>query len=177
MKGYVATVRSAALKLPIAVEFEKMFPDQTDHFITHYGLNYPTGDRTNTWNSEAHFENRYSLTMQMEVVVDYEKNTVTRAGPPRFYLVEHYRVEQLEGGRSMSHSRGVAEFGEEQWRNIYDANGDFSVVGIAIRKNEVVPNMADYINAVRSPRYPVSLLGQRATNEGHGGLKDVDSNE
>ena len=83
---YFATHHSAKTRLPVAVEFESLFPGETDHFVTQYGFNRYVGDRTNTWNSEAYFAGRYSLTMQVEVVVDYKDNSVMRAGTPKFYL-------------------------------------------------------------------------------------------
>jgi hypothetical protein len=80
LEEYTAACKSAATRLPVAVEFEELFPGKTDHFITHFGFNRHGGDKTNTWNSEAYFSGRYSLTMQIEVKVDYWANTISRAG-------------------------------------------------------------------------------------------------
>src|SRR5262249_13457368 len=125
IEDYVPTCESAATRLPIAVEFEKLFPNETDHFITHYGFNRNGGDRTNTWNSEAHFYGRYQLTMQIEVVVDYKSNTVTRAGEPEFFLCEHY---QIDGTDLSSRVREISRFGEPEWRKLVNSNGDFTAI-------------------------------------------------
>ncbi len=160
VEDYVPTCESAATRLPIAVEVEKLFPGKTDHFITHYGFNRYGGDRTNTWNSEAYFYGRYSLTMQIEVVVDYKNNTVTPAGEPKFYLVEYSRVDDNGGGVYSAFSGGGATFGEKEWQEIYHKGGDFSVVHLSVRKDAPVPNMAEYVQAMRRPRIRVSLLNK-----------------
>lgn len=162
LADYLATVESAATRLPVAVEFEELFPGQTDHFITHYGLNRHGGDRTNTWNSEAYFDGRYSLTMQVEVVVDYENNTVTPAGEPKFYLIEYRRVKDNRDGTYNASSGEGAIFGEKEWREIYRNGGDFSVVDLPIRQDDPIPNMTGFVEGMRRPRIPViSLLDKK----------------
>ena len=175
MDDYLATHRSAATRLPIAVEFEKLFPGQTDHFITQYGFNRYGGDRTNTWNSEAYFGGRYSLTMQVEVTVDYAKRTITLAGEPVFYLEEITRVD----GTSASYGGLHARFGEKEWSKAYQAGGNFSLIGLKLDTRSPVPHFNDFVNAMRRPRIPVTLLetnvqssgSQTATNDDsdHGG--------
>lgn len=160
---YLATCKSAATRLPIAVEFEELFPGQTDHFITHYGFNRHGGDPTNTWNSEAYFAGRYSLTMQVEVVVDYENNTVTPAGEPTFYLLEITSFN----GRNAKYQGAQESFGLKEWQKIYDDGGEFSAVGLKIQKNAPIPNFDQLVEMVRRPRIPrVTLLDiQNAPDE------------
>lgn len=158
---YLATVESAATRLPIAVEFEELFPGQTDHFITHYGFNRYGGDRTNTWNSQAHFADRYSLTMQVEVVVDYENNTVTPAGEPKFYVIEYYEIDDKGDGGYSGSTRSAGIFGEDEWRKIYDSGGNFSVIGVNIDQDTPVPNFGPLVKAWRRSRIPVSLLDNK----------------
>jgi hypothetical protein len=154
MESYLATHRSAATKLPIAVHFETLFPGQTDHFITHFGFNRWGGDRTNIWNSEAYFAGRYSLTMQIPVIVDYKKETITPAGDPTFYLKEITRCD----GTAAWYTGGIQKtFGKDEWQTIYESDGDFSAIGVNIQRNAPVQNFDAFAQAIRSPRIPVTL--------------------
>jgi hypothetical protein len=160
MRGYVATHESAITRLPIAVQFEELFPGKTDHFITHYGF---SGEATNLWNSEAYFNGRYSLTMQIPVTVDYRHNTITPAGDPVYYLEE---ITQYDGG--LARYGGLhARFGNDEWENLYNSHGDFAVIGLAVKSDAPIPNFEKLVDAVRAPLIPISLLNKSsdATNE------------
>jgi len=161
MEDYLATHRSAATRLPIAVEFEKLFPGHTDHFISQYGFNRNGGDRTNTWNSEAYFDGRYALTMQTEVVVDYQNHTVKSSGESPFYLVEHYFICPDLSSRE----REVAKFGKAEWEKLYASGGDFSVIGVHIVKDQPVANFDAMAQTWRRPRIPVTLLDEKASGQ------------
>jgi len=154
MGGYKATVRSARDALPVAREMEEVF-HEVDHFITHYGF----GKQPLVWNTEAHFGGRYILTMQVPVNIDYGARTVKQSGSPKFYLVEVTKVDRLSDGRFMASTDGGAgmEFTEHEWKEVYESNGDLSVLGITVNEEEL-PNFKDYVAAVREPRVPVSLL-------------------
>ena len=154
MQEYVATHRSAIQGLPIAVEFERIFPGKTDHFITH-AFNRPAPEPPmNIWNSEAHFGGRYCLTMQVEVRVDYENQKITRAGDPTFYLVENYDLKP-----DLSYSgRGVATFTEAEWRKVYESGGDFSAIGVELEDRDPEAFWDQMVNAVRQRQVPITLL-------------------
>ena len=67
MTDYRAAHLSAKQSLPIAVQMEELFGD-ADHFITHFGF---SGQKANTWNTEVFFDGRYTITMQVEILIDY----------------------------------------------------------------------------------------------------------
>ena len=82
---YMQIHRSASKVLPNALAIELQFPE-TDHFITHYGMN----DDSTIWNTEAFFSGRYILTMQVPIVVNYKLKTfsVKEGAVSRFFLRE-----------------------------------------------------------------------------------------
>ena len=150
--GYVATIRSARTTLPIAVEIERQF-GSADHFITHYGFRT---EKTNIWNTEVFFGGRYTLTMQVEIEIDYGRNTFKPVADPKFYLLETLdvdsRTEQVH--TRFSHD---FKFSLEEWMNVYKNKCNFSVIGIDLN-NEPVADFDAYIHARRSPRVPVITL-------------------
>ncbi len=131
--------KSVALIAP-AAEMESHFAD-CRHFIT-YG---PGG--VPVFNSVAYFGGRYELTMQVQVAID--SPTAGRiAGTPRFYLNEVSEVTvsptgQVGAGYSENHKFGMAE-----WSQVFNANGDFSVIGITIDPTPV-KGFANYAGASR----------------------------
>lgn len=159
-KDYNETVHSATDVLPIAVQMETLFPGQTDHFITHYGIE--DGLPTKTWNSEAYFGGRYCLTMQIEVFVDSNRNTIRPSGEPTFYLEE---ITSFRGG--VASNDGLhATFGEEKWQEIVRHDGDFMAAGFNLKKNSPAVGFDEYARAMRLPRIPVSLLNEQAVPRG-----------
>src|SRR2546422_65055 len=84
MSEYVQTMKSGLTTLPWPKEMEALFGDG-DHFITHYG--FSPGPKQ--WNTEVFFGGRYTLTLQVDVDIDYQKHLVlTNVSPPKFYLFE-----------------------------------------------------------------------------------------
>jgi hypothetical protein len=82
-----------------------------DHFITHFGSR---GKTTNRWNTEVFFGGRYTLTMQVDVHVDYDKNQIEVVGEPVFYLVEAESIDVFDDGRTHGHIQ--AFFGRSRSR-------------------------------------------------------------
>lgn len=145
---YILIHRSAAAALPIAVEIEEMY-GSCDHFITHYGMN---ASGTNTWNTEVFFGNRYSLTMQVPVMIDYGANKVKVAGDPIFYMHEYTKIDPT-GGASVGENY---EFSGNDWRKVVKANGNYSVLGMTLNPKPV-DNFDKLVEATRRPRIPISL--------------------
>jgi hypothetical protein len=154
---YVATVRSAKAVLPIAVEMEELFP-VADHFITHYGFN----DGPRVWNTEVFFGGRYTLTMQVDVEIDYSANKITKVGgEPKFSLTETRKVDILPDGRAQSWYNGQNQrrFGPAEWEKVYQTKGDFSALDVTIN-HDPVPNFEEDVSQARRDRVPVSLLDE-----------------
>lgn len=161
MKEYLAIHAAAKTQLPIAVEFEELFPANTDHFITHFGFDRWSDKQSTVWTSDTYFLDRYQLTMQIPIEVDYEQRTFTTTGDPDFYLVECTDFD----GRSSSHDGLHFRFGKKEWQDLYASHGDFLKLGLSLKKDSPITGFDELIRSTRSPRIHISLLGgNRSSN-------------
>jgi hypothetical protein len=156
MTEYRAVHLSAKQSLPIAVQMEELFGD-ADHFITHFGF---SGQKSNTWNTEVYFDGRYTLTMQVEILINYSKKALVVSGNPKFYLHEVIKIDHLPDGRIQSKYGMNREFTAEEWTKLYENKGDFSVIGIELR-DDPLSGFDEYEQGWRSPRIPISLLEKK----------------
>ena len=154
MQDYKATVRSARTSIPVAVEMERLYP-HTDHFITHYG--FAAGPKV--WNTESYFGDRYHLTMQVEVTIDYTRNRVTPVGKPTFFLMEINKLEPITDGVFEGHFGRNLEFDLATWEKLFDQRGDLTAIGFVPKKGKVEHFWED-VATWRRPRVHVSLLDQ-----------------
>lgn len=135
-------------KIASATEIESLLGD-SDHFITHFGF---AGETSNLWNTEVYFGGRYSLTMQVNIVVDYKNGVVEKVlDEPKFYLFTYGRIEQRANGNMAADISGQHIFGLADWERVYAADGDFSVIGLTLDRTPI-PEFSHYVNAVRLPR-------------------------
>lgn len=155
---YIQIHESARTALPLAVQIEELFGD-ADHFITHFGFDR----KPKVWNTEVYFGGRYSLTMQVDVAIDYSANTLKQVGTPTFYLVEYTEVETSPTGGLGASSRepkGGRIFSAAKWKKVFKSDGDFSKIGITILKDPV-PRFDEFVAAKRRPRRPISLVDEK----------------
>ena len=92
-QDYVATVQHGLSVIPQCEQIEELL-GEADHFITHYGF----GKQPLVWNTEVHFNGGFSLTMQMDVFVDYSTNEVRPTDTATFMLLEYGDIEVSDGG-------------------------------------------------------------------------------
>jgi hypothetical protein len=153
MIDYVATLRSATTVLPIATQMEEVYP-AADHFITHYGFDA----KPKIWNTEVVFGDRYVLTMQVEIAIDYSASRIVRVmGPPTFYLKELRTIEVLPDGRASTSTNDGKIFGASAWATLYAHDGDLASIGV--RVNELpIPQFGVYMSQVRRDRVHISLV-------------------
>jgi hypothetical protein len=151
--NYIATIRSGATAVPIAVEMERTFP-ATDHFIEYFAR----GHGPRRWNTQSYFGERYELTMQVDVEINFDALRITGiVGEPKFYLKKADRVEVLPDGRAVVSYRGDQPvFGAGDWAKVYKAGGDFSVIGITIDRTPV-KDFDKYVNHLRRSFDPIRL--------------------
>jgi hypothetical protein len=152
---YKATVRSARAVIPIAVQMEELFP-VADHFITEYGFD----DKPKTWNTEVFFGSRYTLTMQVDVEIDYQVHKILRmVNEPKFYLHESKKIDILPDGRAETtyESDNEKRFGPKEWKKIYEKKAGFSAIGVQLNPTPV-ENFDENVVQWRRDRIPVSLL-------------------
>ncbi len=151
---YIAIHESAATRVPIARQMEEMFAP-ADHFITHYGM----GEGVKVWNTQCFLNDRYVLTMQVDVEIDYSQLTVSQVGEPQLWLryVEEYSESE---GAAFDPSKEV-QFDATQWQEIYEAGGDFQEIDVAL-ETTAATGMQEYIMARRTPLIAVQLINEEA---------------
>jgi len=123
-----------------AMQMDEQFTD-CRHYIT-YGPN-----SVSLFNSVAYFGDRYELTMQVPVDIQSE-STGTIIGNPQFYLNEVKSVSVSPSGQvGASFSRNL-NFGIAKWQQVYDADGDFGIIGFNVNTTSV-PDFRKYAAASR----------------------------
>lgn len=150
LDDYKETVRDGIHTFPHVQEIKGIFPEQpTDHFITQFGFEK---DKPVVWNTEVFFGGRYEFTYQVYVLVDYERNRISRmVSNPKFDLRELARIDENGQGWYQSDHH----FGEEEWNKVVAARGDFSVIGIQLNTNAPLPGFDQFVRACRAPRVQV----------------------
>ena len=153
MERYKSAVKDGFTKIPQACEIENLL-GEADHFISYSGP-----DVRQDWNTEVYFAGRYRLTMQVEVKVDRDFSRVVEViGEPAFYLSEIAQVELNANGTFSAGTDGSGQqavFGMKEWNKIVQSKGDFSLVGVHIKKGQPVPNFEKFVEAMRRPRVRV----------------------
>lgn len=152
---YVKTISSAKAGVPYAVQMERLYGD-ADHFVVHYGFD----DQPRNWQTCVWFGDRYQLSMQVKVDVDYSANTIRAVGEPKFILNEVSKVTIGSDGRIGADYDGEAnqiEFGLEEWNTLYENDGDFSKIGVSITHVPIL-DFQKFIDAIRRDRIYVSLV-------------------
>jgi hypothetical protein len=153
MERYKMAVKSGFKKIPEAKQIEDLL-GEADHFISYSGPSVPQ-----EWNTEVHFGGRYVLTMQVVVETSFGFSDVTAVkGEPRFYFSEVSRVVRGPNRQCGAFFDGNSErhFGRAEWRKIVAANGDFSAIGIKLKRGPPVPDFDRYVRAIRKDRVRVA---------------------
>jgi len=147
MVDYKQTVRSGIATLPWPKEMEALF-GEGDHAITHYAFSPGPKD----WWTEIHFGGRYTLTMHVDVEIDYEKNLIVKyVSPPRFSLVEVGSLVRENGEIRGAKIADQWFFDEMRWKKLVEAKGDWSVIGLPV-KNSLIPSFDEYVKICRAPK-------------------------
>lgn len=151
MGDYKQTVRSGLATLPWPKEMEALF-GEGDHFITHYG--FSPGPKE--WNTEVYFGGRYRLTMQVDVEIDYKKHTIEKyTSPPKFYLWEIGPLTREKGEVFGAKIANQWVFDEAKWRKLVEATGDWTAIGLSVKKDNPIPGFDEYVKGWRAPRVQV----------------------
>jgi hypothetical protein len=94
--------------------------------------------------------------MQVKVEIDYKKHTVEKyTSPPRFYLWE---IESLTREKDEIVGATIADqwvFDETKWRKLIESKGDWSAIGVPVKKESPLPGFAEYVKSWRASRVPV----------------------
>jgi hypothetical protein len=150
VERYKGAVKDGFVKVPQACQIEKLV-GEADHFISYHG----SRDIPQEWNSEVYFAGRYSLTMQVIVKVDRKFSRITEVvGEPTFYLDELVAIDAMDGTDCAAYGEHWV-FGLHDWNKVVKAKGDFSAIGIKLKRNQPVPGFDRFVRAVRAPRIQV----------------------
>lgn len=121
----------------------------TDHFITYFG---DKSEKDYTWNTESFWGDRYILTMQVQVTIDYQNKLLALAGRPTFNLVE---IVSAKPNGSDVVGRNL-KFEEDEFEELVRSNWDFNSIGFDHERPPV--SGFGLIKAMtQAPRYPISL--------------------
>jgi len=154
MTGYKKAVRSGLSKIPEARQIEELLGD-SDHCISYHGSRAVGND----WNTEVYFYKRYVLLMQVPVRMGYEFDEVLEVlDQPKFYLVEVRSIKYYGSQPGATIEQGddwPYPFTAEEWAKVYEARGDFSVIGIDLKKDQPVKDFDKFVEAGRRDRVKV----------------------
>lgn len=148
--GYRKAVLSGLKTIPEAKQIEELLGD-SDHFISYHG----SRELGNEWYTEVHFGGRYSLTMQVPVRMGRDFDEVLEViGDPTFLFLEANAI--IEDGRGVTFDRSAERrFTAKEWAEIYEAKGDFSVIGITLKQDEPLEGFDKYVENVRKDHIKV----------------------
>lgn len=147
--------------IPQLKEYERLFPNhlcaleysEADVFVDpNDGLHYADPNSPVIWRLSAGLYGRYLIMMETKIVfaeVDPDTGVITSPGSheePEFSLWEVLSVTispkfVLFGHRYASVSRDrIRILTADEWEELVEADGDFSVLGIELKKNRPVPS-------------------------------------
>ena len=139
-EDYKKALENGLLIIPIAREFQKLFPKALNSYTYWTGELGPT-----TLNCSTALYNRDELTLQVKASLDKTRTKVIGYSKPEFYLLElEDIIFRPDGTTSISPGDLQKRFGPKEWNKLYEAGGDFSVLGIELVKDKPVPNFEEY---------------------------------
>lgn len=131
-----------------------MFPGApTDNMILEFGV---WRNETAVWDTVVYFGGKYRLSYQVNVNVDYTRNQIGRmTTKPKFVLVRVGRVYNASSDTLGAQIIEDHKFDESAWEKVVAAKGDFSVVGIKLDTNSVIPGFDEFVKSERGSRIHV----------------------
>ena len=132
---YHRTVATGRQTIPVANDFDRLFP-QTEHFITHHaGIN---GEPR--WNAIAGLHGRYILTAQFKIRIRRSDGRIVGWEEPQFWLQEVITIQGPAGAPVNIRYDGDSEitFGPKEWQLVVELGGDLSVLGKELKKDQPV---------------------------------------
>jgi hypothetical protein len=135
-----------ALKAEIVRQFREIFPTK---MITLSDYRMPAVKQTLTLQTSLY--SRYEFRFDVGLKFDKTWTKVVGFGKPQFQLFEVKEIERLEDGRFYVSYRDMQRrFDEQEWKRLYEARRDFSVLGFNLRKDHPVPLFDEYWKAQQS---------------------------
>jgi hypothetical protein len=118
-------VPSAYAKLEVPRQIDKLFSP-----AFHHCANYEAPD-TVDFISKAYVAQRYQLDMWVRIRIDRRTGRcIEMVEEPTIRLSEITQVSK--DGRGTSYGGLHKQFGSDEWQKVFDAGGDFSVIGLEL---------------------------------------------
>lgn len=121
--GYNKVLTYAETNNNIIRDFNSRF-NKVNNFISYY-----VEGNDPKWNSEAPLFNRYIISMDIPIVLSYDKKSILAYGSPNFQIVE---VENIESNGAIRFSGKQLNFSIKEWHILLQHNMDFSVLGYGL---------------------------------------------
>lgn len=148
-------IKSGRKTIPIAVEMETAFLPDVDHFIT-----FGVGETKDQWRTVAYFGERYTLTMYVDVDVDFADKTVVPVGKTKFIMSDAIRVTVLPDGRAQARFGESWNFTEEDWRKLVDSEFDWTKIGVVLNETPT-PDFSTFVQQGRRDQLKIRLTDGR----------------
>lgn len=147
----ISTLRHSALdaadrkKIPHLKDFLVLYPDSNIQYLSFADADFPSLSVTTT------LHDRYKFNMRIPVTYSKDNRTIIGYGSPQCHLLEIESVDRrgdelggTSGGDLQKH------FGEEEWKALLEAKGDFSKLGYELKKDAPVPDFDLVIKHLKS---------------------------
>ena len=150
MACYKKAISSGVKTLKWPSEMEKWYGKKdtgVDHFITHFGFD---ASSPVVWNSVVYLHDRYVLTLQVKVKVDYNAcKVVGPVGPMTFFVDEIVDVKILPNGQVSSRDGQQKTFSATEWSLLEKKSGELDALPMVVLKSSPTPGFEDFRRAWR----------------------------
>jgi len=135
-KNYRKALGDGLKTIPVAREFQKIFPGAINSYSYYTGEVGPT-----ILNCRIGLYGRYELKFKVRVSLNETRKKVMDYTGADFYLAEIESINRLDDGRFyISYGNLHRRFGAKEWEKLFKARGDFTVLGIKLIMDKPVPN-------------------------------------
>ena len=148
-------------------QFELLFPDGIHHVSRLY-------DKYPFWSSRIDLYSRYQFSLNMNLELDDSGHRVELFNEPEFYIEEIKHVTFYDGkpDGGCTYTDNQLRFGLDRWKDLVQAEGDFSVLGYEIVKDNPVRGFDDFCRTTHrtgtrfgSPPEQFPAVPQRAPSD------------
>jgi hypothetical protein len=137
--NYKRAVKSGFAKIPEALEIESVF-GEAYHSIT------SSPGAPKDWQTHVFFGGRYELVLDVPIKTNFLFTEITDVtGPPDFHLLEVRNVTISPTQQVETWYSNDWKFGEDDWKKVLSAKGDFSVIGLHLKLDSPVKDFAAYV--------------------------------
>jgi hypothetical protein len=132
-------VANALAEVELLKEFHTLYPE-SKHFISNIARTSPPPK----WNSIAGLYGRYVVHIQVPIAVHRKELKITIVGEPLFELREVASIVRTSDGRRDASYGENRTLSMQQWATLVANKGDWSSLGISLRKDAPLADFGDY---------------------------------